>query len=416
MSTRQTFAYEITGRARRLGWPVELAGNGIWKIKCPAYHNPKTDEDVEPRTVQVHLTPSDVNAEKTIMRELDRHGFTDAEAEWVRQDEASRRTKLAFIAAENQRIMDKAQQHADAVARAAGETRVNWDLILQPYPVPKTFERVNITPELAEELLKLNTKNRPKREKEIQFWASLINAGEWRYTHQGVAVDVNGALQDGQHRLSGIVRAGVPVQMQISIGMPVENYAAIDNGLKRTFGDVVAGRGFGNHNRVGTAARLVILYNDYPRRPWSAKVPGAEVDTFIMQPFDPIDSDDKRLNGDLLHLASNQAQLMWRSCRINASAATAGTFKLYEHLGEDHPKVVEFTEGLKDGANMPTDDARFVLRRYCLVPGKKNNRVAHAHLALFIKAWNKFIIGARVGSLSIRSNEDMPDFQVPVTE
>jgi hypothetical protein len=401
MATRQTFASEIQKRARAMGWTVTFTRNGE-----PTIWNPNNPE----KGVAIHLTPSDVNASKRVMQKLDEIGFSEAEQEWARLKEEDRQQRLKVVREKNQSDLDKAQKYADSLAKASGQARVTLQQLVSPYPVPKTFERVLITPEWASALLDLNKNNRPIRQPEVMRWVNTIESGNWHYTHQGIALDTEAILQDGQHRLTAIVVSGIPCEMQVSVGMPPENFSAIDNGLRRTFGDVVARRGFGSRNRVGTAARLVLIYDEYPRRALTSKVSNAEVDAYIMKPFDA-----DRLTGDVLQLASAKAQLMWRACRLNASAAAAGVYKLYDLIGEDDPAVVEFIDGIITGENLPGDDARQVLRTHTNKPGTQN-RTAWHHLGLFIKAWNKFITGQEVKQLSLRKTEDLPSFQIPVAD
>jgi hypothetical protein len=400
MSTRKTFAHAIAGRARRIGWKVEMLKSGGWVITCPDNFR-----------VQVHLTPSDRNHEATVIRELNNHGFEEAEQEWLNLKEEDRLQKLRESAEAEQRALDKAQQHADAVARATGQTRVGPEVLLNPYPLPKTFERVLVTPELANKLLDLNTENRPIRQREVLLWAGIIKRGEWLYTHQGIAIDNRGILQDGQHRLSGIVQTGISCEMQISIGMAPENFNAIDNGLRRTFGDVAANMGLHtNRNRVGTAARMLTLYDGWPERARTEKVNNTEVAHILGHQFD-----DTRTVGDVIYAATARAQALWAACRLNVSAATTGIYLLWFKVGEDHPLVHEFLDGLLKGSNMDEDDPRFVLRRYVMSPSNKR-RDAWLHLSLFIKAWNKFVQGKRVQNLFFRKDEDLPKVLVPKAE
>jgi len=399
MSTRKTFAFEIAARARRLGWAVEMLKSGGWVITCP-----------DGFRVQVHLTPSDVNHEATVLRELNNHGFTAAEQEWTKLREEERQQKLKDSQREAQKALDKAQERADALARASGQTRVPDEVLVNPYPLPKTFERVLVTPALANKLLNLNTENRPIRHREVQLWAGVIERGEWKYTHQGIAIDNRGILQDGQHRLSGIVQTGISCELQISIGMPAENFNAIDNGLRRTFGDVVANAGLGNRNRVGTAARMLALYDDWPKRARTEKVSNAEIAHLIGQQFD-----DDRTVGEVIFAATARAQMLWTTCRLNVSAATTGIYLLWSQVGENHPLVQEFLEGVLKGAQMTENDPRFVLRRYVMSPANRR-RDAWLHLALFIKAWNKFVTGAKTQALSFRKDEDLPKVQLPKDE
>lgn len=401
MATRASFGKSIVDRARKIGWQVDNLPSGGWVITC-----------ADQFRVQVHPTPSDVNAESTVMRALNNHGFSAAEDEFTRLNEDKRQERLAAAHVENLRRLDAAQKHADALAKAAkGQTRVPEEILLNPYPVPKTFERVLVTPELAQKLLNLNTANRPLRPQEVDMWKEVIERGAWHYTHQGVAIDANGVLQDGQHRLGGVVKADIPVEIQISVGMPPENFHAIDNGLRRTFGDVAAHLGHRSHGKVGSVARMLIIYNDYPVRNYNSKVNNAEVADFLSQPL--LGEPDK-LVGERVYQAVNEAQAHWVAYRINHTAIAVVLYKLWEIFGKEDQKVVEFLAGLRTGANLPDEDPRLVLQRVVGNSGNRSPRTATNHLALTVKAWNKFYLGKSVKVLAFRPKvEDMPKLIVP---
>lgn len=95
-----------------------------------------------------------------------------------------------------------------------------------------------ITPQRAAELLEMNTGNRALRRATVEAFARAILAGQWASTHQAIAI--NGSeLLDGQHRLSAIVRAGVPVEMFVAYGVPSGAKKHIDTGASRTVADVI---------------------------------------------------------------------------------------------------------------------------------------------------------------------------------
>lgn len=73
-----------------------------------------------------------------------------------------------------------------------------------------------ITPALAESLMKKNTSNRKLNRKTVDMYASDMRSGKWRLTHQGIAFGCDGRLIDGQHRLAAIIESGATVQMQVS--------------------------------------------------------------------------------------------------------------------------------------------------------------------------------------------------------
>jgi hypothetical protein len=94
-----------------------------------------------------------------------------------------------------------------------------------------------ITPEMAKEYLAHNTANRALRSKVLAYMVRDMKSGKWRLTHQGIAFDANGNLVDGQHRLSAIVLAGVPIQMMVTRGLDDEAILNIDTGSQRTPAD-----------------------------------------------------------------------------------------------------------------------------------------------------------------------------------
>lgn len=400
-ATRKTFGLNLAKRARTMGWNVSHHKDGGWKIQAPDGH-----------VVQIHLTPSDINADEHVMQELRRHGWDEAEKEYNRLSEDKRMERVRAVQAESRRRLDQAQQQADALARAAGQSRVPEAVLLAPSPIAKTFERVLVTPELAQRMLDLNTANRPIRRGDVALWRNVIESGEFRYTHQGVAIDETGVLQDGQHRLTGVVESGIAVEMQVSIGMPKENFNAIDSGLRRNFRDVAHNLGIPSAGRVGSVARMLIILEDYPKRNFGDKVSNTEVANFLAQPY----QEEGILVGQAIHMAVNESQLQWQAYRINSTAAATGIFRLWQVLGREDELVIEFLDGLKSGIDLGPEDARLALRRVLLTPSTRA-RTAYHHLGLFTKTWNKFVKNESVKVLSFRTKiEDLPRLNFPSTD
>jgi len=92
---------------------------------------------------------------------------------------------------------------------------------------------VLITPAIAGEMLKHNTQNRPVSDTQVDLFAKLIAEGSWRLTHQGIAFDSRGGLIDGQHRLRGIIAAGIAVPAMVVRGLDHGAIEAVDTGLVR---------------------------------------------------------------------------------------------------------------------------------------------------------------------------------------
>lgn len=115
---------------------------------------------------------------------------------------------------------------------------------------------VEMTPELATKYLQRNTINRKVRQAEIRRLLAAIHSNEWTVSHQGIAIDVNGNLQDGQHRLMAIAQSGKTVPILVTTGVPVEAYKVIDQGAKRSASDVL-------NIPARTAAVVSIIANWY---------------------------------------------------------------------------------------------------------------------------------------------------------
>ena len=100
---------------------------------------------------------------------------------------------------------------------------------------------VHITPKMAAEWLESNTINRPLRRTVVDGLVLAYQRGEHRLTHQGIAFADTGELLDGQHRLSAIAKMpdDFSIPMLVTTGMPKDSFDAIDQGLKRSHGDVL---------------------------------------------------------------------------------------------------------------------------------------------------------------------------------
>lgn len=104
-------------------------------------------------------------------------------------------------------------------------------------PREMTTMVMDITPEQAREFLRGNASNRPLRRSWVKTLRESIERGEWKLTHQGIALTTDLQLLDGQHRLHAIVEAGVTVKMNVTFDCDPGAYAVIDGGIKRTASD-----------------------------------------------------------------------------------------------------------------------------------------------------------------------------------
>lgn len=98
-------------------------------------------------------------------------------------------------------------------------------------------EVAQVTPAMAAKWLKSNTQNRPMSESTVEALSQEMKAGRWRLHHQGVAIDWNGVLRDGQHRLAAIVLSKCTVPMLVTRDVDPAVFDVIDGQRPRSIGD-----------------------------------------------------------------------------------------------------------------------------------------------------------------------------------
>lgn len=132
-----------------------------------------------------------------------------------------------------------------------------------------------ITPKRAERLLSIQVANRAVRASHVDRLAADMAAGAWRLTHQGIAITKDGAVVDGKHRLSAVIKSGVTVKMMVTTLAPADGAGALtavmvplDIGSKRTTADIIGADSRYTVNIVATLVRLhMVNGSNHSRNP-----------------------------------------------------------------------------------------------------------------------------------------------------
>ncbi len=117
---------------------------------------------------------------------------------------------------------------------------------------------VLVTPEVAKELLKKNSKNRPVSKKTVDFYAQLMSAGKWCENGDTIRIGKSGTLLDGQHRLLAIIKSGKSYHYIIATDVDDIVFPNIDVGRLRRGSDVLALIGVANYNEAASAVRMCL--------------------------------------------------------------------------------------------------------------------------------------------------------------
>jgi hypothetical protein len=94
-----------------------------------------------------------------------------------------------------------------------------------------------ITPKMAKEMLNLNSHNRNVSTKIVEKYARDMKNSNWRLTNQGIGIDEDNRLVDGQHRLLACVLADSAFPCIIIRGLRPDTQMVIDVGKRRSVGD-----------------------------------------------------------------------------------------------------------------------------------------------------------------------------------
>lgn len=97
-----------------------------------------------------------------------------------------------------------------------------------------------ITPEIASEYLKLNTKNRPINDRLVASLASAMANGDWQLNGEAIIFSDGNVLLDGQHRLRACIKSNLPFSTMVTRGIDISSFKTIDTGRGRTCGDILS--------------------------------------------------------------------------------------------------------------------------------------------------------------------------------
>jgi hypothetical protein len=249
---------------------------------------------------------------------------------------------------------------------------------------PISTEVVKITPEIAEEWLGHNSHNRAIRNQTVEQLAGAITRGEWKLNGDAIRFARDGTLLDGQHRLWAIVEAGRPVESLVITGLPLDTQDTMDQGAKRTLGDVLRLRG--EHDWTSLAATLAVFWrrSNGQVRNLSARPTVAQAIALFEKHPD-------------LREAAKAGMRLNRHFRAPASVASCAW---YEFTLIDPDAADIFWEKLITGAGLEEGNPILALRRYLekSTVGAARGSPLLTH-ALFIKAWNAWREGRHIATL-----------------
>jgi len=117
-----------------------------------------------------------------------------------------------------------------------------------------------ITPQKAQEYLAMNKNNRHLMPKVVDSYAKDLKEGKWIIGTSTICFDINGNLIDGQHRLSAIIKAGIPVRMEVKRNLSEDAFKAMDIGKVRLAKDMFSIAGVSNYQNLSSVIKLALQF------------------------------------------------------------------------------------------------------------------------------------------------------------
>lgn len=268
------------------------------------------------------------------------------------------------------------------------------------------FEIVDISPDEARRLLTSNAGNRRLDPGTVERYAGAMRRGEWKLSHQGVAVDRDGVLLDGQHRLAAIVKAGVNVRMTVARHVDRAAFSVLDTGKRRGAGDTLRLAGAPDPLHLSAALRYLRLYQTIPDSSWSSGQARLTNDQILQ-----LHEDHPRMGGCVrrARAVSTNTGIITSACATAIYLASCVCPDL-----DDEP----WFRGIITGANLDIGDPRLAFRTFFAntrAAAGKRRVDAREHVAIYIKAWNAWASGQKVKLLAFRKGAVMPRVVEPKT-
>lgn len=266
----------------------------------------------------------------------------------------------------------------------------NWidAMVLGSQRAPKV-EIVELTPALATALLSRNEGNRNIVANTVEQYARDIRHGYFAFNGASIVVSKAGILRDGQHRCTGVVKAGESIHVVIVFGVDDEAGTTMDQGRSRKAGDYLSMQGHKNVANLAAAASLLhraLVYN-------STSDHYAEIR--------PTKSETLRIIAEHQGLADSVDMIApKKEARLVGGPSTLAFCHYYITLKTGlRAEAKQFILSLMDGTGLEADSPILYARNRLFA--ERGKRRAGAKAEIIIKAWNAFIKGETPKRLEI---------------
>lgn len=267
------------------------------------------------------------------------------------------------------------------------------------------IEIILITPEMAAQFLKSNTRNRRVKWHKVAEYAKMMTEGKWKpNTAEPIKISITGILLDGQNRLYAVIKSGISIEFCVATGLQDDVFDVLDTGTRRSAHDTFYTNGVKNASSISSGIRYynaLIAGVKYGRGNEVSKLPS-------------------NTNHELLAAYETRHEFWQYAAKISCKYYKSfnGIFKqseligVYAYLFDIAPKHAEqfLTELCIDGkTNVPG----VLFARKLLIADKINTAKVpnKTKLAWVFNAWNVYRTGSK--KRDIAYNPALDAFPIP---
>jgi hypothetical protein len=256
-------------------------------------------------------------------------------------------------------------------------------------------DREIITPEMAEKLLEKAGGNRKVNNHIVQRYADLMTSGNWHFNGDSIRVDAKGKLLDGQHRLSAVVRTGIPLDTIVVRGVPRGVFDTIDVGRPRSAADALFAEGVTEHPQIAASVANLLIRTEENSVHLHKQVEPYKVHKWVLK-----------------HPDLNESVEYARYAKALGKVPILGAMHyMFKQIDQD--KASEFFQTLKTGADIGPGNPIYTLREFLVRHIKDQRYDKLSFMALFVKAWNAFIQERQLFNIRLEKVNSLPKVIVP---
>lgn len=248
------------------------------------------------------------------------------------------------------------------------------------------FKVMEITPEMARRMLERNHVNRTLNKARAAQYAEDMKAGRWELNGEAIKFYADKSLADGQHRLTGIIIANVPILTLVISGLD-KSIAIQDRGRNRSTADVMRLRGYDKELSNHTIVAMARLHYDVQMN--KKNIPDGLIEAFIAK------------HADVLMRLANMQKGGWKGApkgpNVDAAIIKLPCFYAINSGECNEEQIYQFLKVLRTGIPESLDQMAAVVCRNDILAGAINVRGGSGERKKSVfqveKAINDFVAG-----------------------